>query len=1139
MSRDMRRQCGGAIVLMFLLAVVPLLPVLLSCACIPTPTPTVVPTSSPTPPYPDLVFDDSTPDRLSLSNAHYKLTLSKTNGAIIALVDNDTNVNLTLGSRNGCLWGAIFPNSEPDYVGGCSYARDGRNHFTYSWDPSSATLTLGYQWRRDSSRRVDAVVRLRTSPNPFFELQMELENHWGGTLCTVLFPSDLLFADGVVQAAYGPFLMPGVRLTPGFFSDDRSYVVTYPSDAAFADYLALDVSGTHLAIYTVNPSPQPLCPAALGFIDDDVYTQDAFMLYHSFHTWVEDGKTWHSPIVQVCLGQSPQETITAYRKENGIGDYPSLTEKLGSRLEPLSRAPLIKADAWFVNKPFQEWIPELDLLPSPSLLHLVAFQRGGHDENYPDFLPPDPRWGSTDDLRKLVEAAQERGILVMPYTNPTWWDDESPTLTHLPSSSSIADVAVLDREGQPVYETYGEHGGYVVSPYAPLVQQRLASLMGQWWDEVPVDLVFEDQIGARPWRRDFNPAAPNPLSYSDSWLEHTKLYSQWGLMTEMGWDRLAQTVVGFHGSLLTWCRDFNYGDKNWGEGNWQPYPLALWLFHDKVLLYQHDLSARTMSEDKGVLTWNLAFGTMLSYEWQGADNEPPGSPWLDLVTVLQRTVGARYAGSPLTAYEELNSNVTCTTFGDLSVIANWHPTLTYEVDRHRVAPGGFLARTEDGSLLAGVFTDSFNGRALAAGEHYLVIERTADAVTVRQPLGTDTALSIDVPSSWHSGKGLQVMVYDREGQYMGKADFSLEEGQVRFTYEQCRDGLSVEHYLICRKTAPLATTWYFTYGYDTGPPYEPAPGLGKCGWNDITHNTLNSGLVVTRPEIGFYSSADVSTIRWQLEQMQNAGISVVALSWWGWGDADLDGEVEGNIGQSYNEAIKTALDYIKDNDLDFQFMILVEEFWKSFAGIKTEDLTNEQKRMITDYIWNNFYSPKEYGSLAYQFQDKPLLVSAVPRLWSGFENERYTLREIWWTEEDERWAWAAPTYAQPPSKLPGPEGVAMIWPRKDEWLLYLAGWPLPGEPRAVDPLLKEGAYDHAWKEIIQYKPGSEIELIWLWSWNSYNDLLYIEPDDGRGAYAHGDLLTRKTGYYYQLFTSGESFKPMSADQVIAAQDNQR
>jgi hypothetical protein len=111
-------------------------------------------------------------------------------------------------------------------------------------------------------------------------------------------------------------------------------------------------------------------------------------------------------------------------------------------------------------------------------------------------------------------------------TNPTWWDDESPTLQDLPAPLTVADVAVLDDRGVPVYEHYGAHGGYVVSPHAPFVRQRLGQLVEQMTVDVPGDVLFEDQIGARPWPFDHNPSSPHPMAYIEGWLEHTRTYSR-------------------------------------------------------------------------------------------------------------------------------------------------------------------------------------------------------------------------------------------------------------------------------------------------------------------------------------------------------------------------------------------------------------------------------------------------------------------------------------------------------------------------------------------------------------------------------------------------------------------------------------
>src|SRR5436189_3384249 len=115
-------------------------------------------------------------------------------------------------------------------------------------------------------------------------------------------------------------------------------------------------------------------------------------------------------------------------------------------------------------------------------------------------------------MRGAVERAHALGQLVMPYLNASWWAVNSFTVSQVPD---MAAVAVQNRLGKPRQEQYGTRLGWVVSPYAPAVEQRFAALVDEWKTDVPADCLFFDQIGARPWLRDFNPAAPNPLAYDD------------------------------------------------------------------------------------------------------------------------------------------------------------------------------------------------------------------------------------------------------------------------------------------------------------------------------------------------------------------------------------------------------------------------------------------------------------------------------------------------------------------------------------------------------------------------------------------------------------------------------------------------
>jgi len=91
-------------------------------------------------------------------------------------------------------------------------------------------------------------------------------------------------------------------------------------------------------------------------------------------------------------------------------------------------------------------------------------------------------------------------------------------------------------------------------------------------------------------------------------------------------------------------------------------------------------------------------------------------------------------------------------------------------------------------------------------------------------------------------------------------------------------------------------------------------------------------------------------------------------------------------------------------------------------------------------------------------------------------------------------------------------------------------WPDSGDDPMkslrVDPFLREKVYDHAWKQIIEHKKREEINLIWLWAWNSYSDYVYIEPDSCTTAQSAGTMLLDKTRFYYGLFRTGLPFRYM-------------
>ncbi len=245
-----------------------------------------------------------------------------------------------------------------------------------------------------------------------------------------------------------------------------------------------------------------------------------------------------------------------------------------------------------------------------------------------------------------------------------------------------------------------------------------------------------------------------------------------------------------------------------------------------------------------------------------------------------------------------------------------------------------------------------------------------------------------------------------------------------------------------------------------------------------------------------------------------------------------------DLGNEYQLAAKMMLDYIKSNNIPLKFALFADAFTWHVGGrprLSTNDLTDEQRQMVTDYVWDNFYNPSAYGSMALRLKGKPVLFGGPDVMggwWRnhGWTDNRFTLIEVASNIDYEPEYTAAYTYRDPPSSIPGPDKIVNIWPRSSGVVTYASNSPYfpfldpNGILPEVDPLGMEGKYDEAWRQIIEHPRRSEVELIWIWYWNSYWEVCYIEPDAGIGAYAVGDLYVRKTAHYADLFRAGQPFE---------------
>ena len=242
--------------------------------------------------------------------------------------------------------------------------------------------------------------------------------------------------------------------------------------------------------------------------------------------------------------------------------------------------------------------------------------------------------------------------------------------------------------------------------------------------------------------------------------------------------------------------------------------------------------------------------------------------------------------------------------------------------------------------------------------------------------------------------------------------------------------------------------------------------------------------------------------------MEKAGISVLLYSWWGWGDGDLDGVVEGHPDQFINRSLTEMLNQIRDSGREMKVALIVEPFTVTQAGLSGE-LTSRESRMVLGYVWENYYA--KYQGQMFEWQGKPLVVSFDPM---SLKNDgRYTLMK--WTGRafDEvvkkDWDWS---FAPPQSLSISKDGVVFFYPRFDEFYLVEDGATyITGEPRRIDPYLNEGFYDRQWEDLLRL--CRNVTMIVLYSWNIYGEQAHIEPSNGGSAPVGVEFLDKTRTYY--------------------------
>ena len=469
-----------------------------------------------------------------------------------------------------------------------------------------------------------------------------------------------------VVAAIGRYVRAGgnwfeVGGYPFFYELDptlfRSYGTAYP--AGFADFQHVDTRDGSASVFGVQPmKSQPWAAAANHaaiFVPGNLACggdAQGGWADRAFAPYIAAGAEWTSPIVRLSIGHTGPDDLRAYCAANLIN------RRLEDKMKPDVLAKFRQSVMVYYAGSARDKIANLALLPVPTLIHFADYLHGGFDKQYPDHLPPIASFGTPAEMREFFDRAHALGHLIMPYTNPTWWCDhpKGPTFEHsgdAPLSKTV--------DGKPMYEKYGPNDGWTITFWHPDVRAANRKTVRQFTDEYPVDVLFQDQNGARGWVWDYNPASPTPAAYSEGLLSQVQEDARTKpLSTEGGWDRAANYESQLCGMAWSILPRSGFGEAlsgRWPADTWEVFPLAEYVAHDKTSMIFHDLGQ--FITDRPSLAWALGLGFCMSYTTGATGLKSDATRnWLLWLDRIQKSVCARYMGQPVGSFTHDHAHLT-------------------------------------------------------------------------------------------------------------------------------------------------------------------------------------------------------------------------------------------------------------------------------------------------------------------------------------------------------------------------------------------------------------------------------------------------------------------------------------------------
>ena len=557
------------------------------------------------------------------------------------------------------------------------------------------------------------------------------------------------------------------------------YTNSIPYPPAFADFQQLETTNGNAALFGVQPvsaDPWSTNPANLFVPGQVAWGADTNGGYfeRGFNTYVAANQTWQSPVIRLALGHAVADSVQAYCQANQFNR--GLTNKMSSTtLAKFKQSVLINylVDGAVPVGVCTQLTAHLSQLPTPALVHFAQYLYGGFDKQYPDHLPPNASFGTTAEFTNFLGQAKSLGLLTMPYSNPTFWGIDPAGPTFLAAGAA---ALVTNLDGTLSLENYFGNSGYTACPWSPFVKTANLNTLGQFMTNYPVDVLFEDQVGARTWQYDLNAASPTPYAYMAGNAARAAEDSQsMPISTENGYDRLVNYESQFCG--LAWGIVPTTNAPSWRRflterylpATWQIFPLAQYIAHDKLAMNYNDLNAPVTTDE--TVAWTLGLGYGMTYHLNAADLDQAATrQWLLWIDRLQKSVCARYIGQPANSFSHQwgtnllnpahgvistgtasvpNNGVIQASYGPVSVIANLNP-LPLATNGYLLPSYGFIA-TSPGMFAANMIVAGGSNAVSSVAEtnasggiDYWIYSTGGGTVTIPLPSGFNSQATVQL-----------------------------------------------------------------------------------------------------------------------------------------------------------------------------------------------------------------------------------------------------------------------------------------------------------------------------------------------------------------------------------------------------------